>query len=216
MPGTPNDPGRAVRRTQVARREESGRKLVEAAAAVVADEGLSAATFEAIGLKSGYSRSLVTQRFGSRQGLIEAVITYLRDHLDARMNELNIRDLPGLDAVLAYFDVYLRDLSEKGGLRAYFVLLSSAVADVTTLRPLFAAEHERVRFRLANMIRRGQAEGGINAHIDADAAGLMIGALQLGLSMQLIIDPDMDIEPIRVVSLDTLRMSFQAHATPNP
>lgn len=208
MPRTTTEEARPSRRTQVARREESGRKLVEAAVSVVADEGLSAATFEKIGLKSGYSRSLVTQRFGSRQGLIEAVILYLREHLDARMAELSIAQMSGLDALLAYFDVYLRDLGSKGGLRAYFVLLSSAIADVTALRALFAAEHERVRVRLANLVRKGQAEGVIRAGIDADAAGLMIGALQLGLSMQLIIDPDMDLEPIRVVSLDTLRKSF--------
>ena len=212
MADTPTDPSRAPRRTQVSRREESGRKLVEAAAAVVAGEGLSAATFEAIGLKSGYSRSLVTQRFGSRQGLIEAVILYLREHLDARMAELSIAQMSGLDALLAYFDIYLRDLGTKGGLRAYFVLLSSAIADVNALRALFAAEHERVRARLAGLVRKGQAEGVIRAGIDADAAGLMIGALQLGLSMQLIVDPDMDLEPIRAVSLDTLRMSFQAPA----
>jgi len=57
-------------------------------------------------------------------------------------------------------------------------------------------------------VLRGQAEGDIRREIDADAAALMIGSLLLGLSMQLLVDPDMNIEPIRQTSLATLRLSF--------
>jgi AcrR family transcriptional regulator len=64
-----------VRRTQAERREDSERGLVKAAIAVTAERGVSAATFEAIGQKGGYSRSLVTRRFGSKQGLIDAVVS---------------------------------------------------------------------------------------------------------------------------------------------
>ena len=46
--------------------------------------------------------------------------------------------------------------------------------------------------------------------IDADAAALMTGSLLFGLSMQLLLDPQMDLEPIRETSLGTLRASFAA------
>ena len=77
---------RPARRTQAERRDESGRSLVEAAIAVVARQGVNAATFDAIGRQAGYSRGLATQRFGSKQGLIEAVIRHyasagVRGHL---------------------------------------------------------------------------------------------------------------------------------------
>ncbi len=62
-----------VRRTQADRREDSERGLVSAAISVTAERGVSAATFEAIGQRGGYSRSLVTRRFDSKQGLIDAV-----------------------------------------------------------------------------------------------------------------------------------------------
>lgn len=202
------DTPRTARRTQAERRDESQRGLVQAAIEVVADQGVSAATFQAIGRGAGYSRGLVTQRFGSKQGLIDAVIAELHERQERALAEHGIDDLPGFGAVLAYVDLYLRDLSLKGDGRAYFMLLASAVADATAIRAAFAAEHGRIERRLEALVKKGQDEGDIRREIDADAAALMIGSLLLGLSMQLLVDPAMNLDPIRETSLATLRLSF--------
>jgi AcrR family transcriptional regulator len=199
-----------ARRTQAERREDSERGLVKAAIAVTAERGVSAATFEAIGERGGYSRSLVTRRFGSKRGLIDAVVDYLHDRRKVLAAEHGIDRMPGLDALLADTDLYLRSLSGKGELKAYFMLLSAAVADVSVLRTAFAESHEHVRTRLRDFVRKGQAEGRIRSDLDADAAALMVGSLQLGLSMQLLVDPTMNIDPIRKTILATLRLSFEA------
>lgn len=198
----------AARPTQAERREGAERSLVQAAIAVMANFGVRAATFETIGEESGYSRSLVTQRFGSKQGLIEAVIAYLHEHLDSMLGNRRIGAMSGLDAVLDYMDQFLSDLSSNGESRAYFMLLAAAVADASAMRELFAAEHERVRERLAALLVRGQADGGVRPEIDANAAALMIGSLQVGLSIQMLVDPAMNLEPIRETVLATLRLSF--------
>jgi AcrR family transcriptional regulator len=199
-----------VRRTQAERREDSERGLVSAAISVTAEQGVSAATFEAIGQRGGYSRSLVTRRFGSKQGLIDAVINYLHDRRAELAAAHGLDQMPGLDALLADTDLYLRSLSEKGELKAYFMMLSAAVADASSLRLAFATAHEQVRTRLRGYVQKGQAEGCIRSDLDADAAALMVGSLQLGLSMQLLVDPTMDLDPIRKTSLATLRLSFEA------
>lgn len=199
-----------IRRTQAERRDESDKGLVSAAITVVAGEGVGAATFQAIGEKAGYSRGLATQRFGSKRGLIEAVINQLHERQEASLIQHGIDDLPGFEAVLAYVDLYLRALAADGEGRAYFRLLSSAVADVNDLRGLFAAEHRRVEQRLEALVLKGQSEGDIRREIDADAAALMIGSLLLGLSMQVLVDPDTNLEPIRKTSIATLRQSFGA------
>jgi AcrR family transcriptional regulator len=199
-----------VRRTQAERREDSERGLVKAAISVTAERGVSAATFEAVGERGGYSRSLVTRRFGSKQGLIDAVISYLHDRRAVLAAEFGIDQMPGLDALLADTDLYLRSLSEKGELKAYFMWLSAAVADASSSRMAFAASHEQVRTRLRGYVQKGQAEGCIRSDLDADAAALMVGSLQLGLSMQLLVDPTMNLDPIRKTSLATLRLSFEA------
>lgn len=201
---------RPARRTQAERRDESGRSLVEAAIAVVAREGVSAATFDAIGREAGYSRGLATQRFGSKQGLIEAVIDRLHEQQEAALVEHDIDARPGLEAVLAFVDLYLRGLAGEHDGRAYFMLLSAAVSDATELRAAFAAEHGRVERRLEDLVCRGQAEGDIRREIDPAAAALMIGGLLFGLSMQILVDPATDLDPIRETSLSTLRLAFGA------
>ena len=197
-----------VRRTQAARRDESGRSLIEAAIAVVAGEGVSAATFDAIGRRAGYSRGLAAQRFGSKQGLIEAVIRHLHDLQEEALAAHGVDALPGLDAVLGFVEAYLAGLAGAREGRAYFMLLSAAVADASELRAAFAAEHGRVEARLEALVRRGQADGTIRAALDPAAAALMIGSLLLGLSIQLLVDPATDIAPIGATILATLRLSF--------
>jgi AcrR family transcriptional regulator len=200
----------SARRTQAERRDESERGLLKATIAMVTEEGVGAVTFDAVGRKGGFSRGLATQRFGSKQGLIEAVIGHLHARQETVFKDTPIDTLSGLDAVLAFVDLYIRGLEAEGEGRAYFRLLSWAVADASELRALFAAEHARVKRRLEAFVLKGQVEGGIRREIDAGAAALMVGSLLFGVSMQLLVDPAMDLDPIRETSLATLRLSFSA------
>jgi AcrR family transcriptional regulator len=203
-----------ARRSQHERRRRSEDGLLKAAAELIAERGVNAATFENIAQKAGYSRGLVTQKFGSKQGMIEALIAHLHARSDAGYAERQIDALPGLEAILAYVDVYLRNLEHDGEVRAYFVLMAGSVADLSAIRTAFAASHQMVERRLEALVLRGQAEGAIRGEIDADAAALMIGSLLLGLSMQWLVDPHTDLAPIRETSIATLRLSFAAGNTP--
>ena len=200
----------SARRTQTDRRLQSESELLRAAAELIAQQGVAAATFENIGLRAGYSRGLVTQRFGSKQGLIEALIARLQARMEALLDARHLDALDGLEAVLGFVDIFLRNLAEDGEMRAYFVLMAGAVADVSELRAPFSAAHKDVEVRLEALVLRGQAQGVIRAGLNADAAALMVGALLLGLSTQLLVDPGMDLEPIRETSLAALRASFAA------
>jgi AcrR family transcriptional regulator len=202
----------AARRTQADRRAESGRGLMQAAVSIVSQRGVGAATFEAIGAEAGYSRSLVTQRFGSKRGLIDAVIEHAASSFGPQRLAERAQSLSGLEGLLLLLDTYLIELSTSRELRTYFMLLSSAVADLSELRAAFAAEHERVKGHLAALVDKGRADGSIRPDVDADAAALMIGSLQLGLSMQLLVDPAMDLDPIRRIAVATVRLSFAAPA----
>ncbi|MFN4175517.1 TetR/AcrR family transcriptional regulator [Phenylobacterium sp.] len=201
-------PRAPVRRSQAERRDESERRLLEATARVVAEQGVSAATFEAIGRSAGYSRGLATQKFGSKDGLIEALIADLQERQAEMLALHHIDDLAGIEAVLAYVDLYLRHLGDEQATRAYFMLLAGAVADASALRAAFARTHESIKARLAELVVRGQAEGGVRREIDPQSAALMVGSLLLGLSVQWLVDPHIDLDAIRRTSLETLRLAF--------
>jgi AcrR family transcriptional regulator len=172
------------------------------------DKGVGALTFDEVGRAGGFSRGLASQRFGSKRGLIEAVLAHLYQRQEAKLAKMGIDHLPGLDAMLAYVDFCLRDLSLKGEAQAYLRLLSSAVADASELRSPFAAQHALVERRLEAWVRKGQDEGAIRPEIAPEAAAMMIGCLVFGLSMQWLVDPETDVDAIRETSLATLRLSF--------
>lgn len=198
------------RLTQAERRDVSERLLVEATLSVVAHGGVGAATFDAIGRAAGYSRGLATQRFGSKQGLIDAVIAYLHARRAELLDADHVADMPPLEAVLYYADSHLRLLDHQDSGRAYFMLLAGAVADASALQSAFAASHDRVRGWLAERVRAGQSAGSIRAGVDPDGAALMIGSLLLGVSMQWLADPATPLDLIRRTSLAVLRDSLSA------
>ena len=195
-------------RTQAERRDESQRRLLDAAAALIQERGMAAATFENIGARAGYSRGLATRHFGSKQGLIEALIARIEERRDGALDGGGETNPNALDGVLGFVDTYLDHLGSDGELRAYFITLASAVAEISELRRLFAEAHKGVEQRLEALILAGKAQGSVRSDIDADAAALMIGSLLFGLSMQRLLDPEMDLQPIRQVSLATLRLSL--------
>ena len=121
-----------ARRTQAERRDESERRLLRAAVELIADHGVSAATFEAVGQRAGYSRGLATQKFGSKQGMIEALIARLHEQQDEALAQAGIDRAPGFEALLGYVDHYLRQLGKDAESRAYFMLLADAAFSTTS------------------------------------------------------------------------------------
>ncbi len=194
--------------TQAARRDRSQRRLLEAAAALIQERGIASATFENIGLRAGYSRGLATRHFGSKQGLIEALIARIQQSRQEQLDKRHIAPEGGLQGVLDFVDSYLDHFLSDGELRAYFITLAAAVAEISDLRRLFAEAHKGVEHRIEALILSGKANGTIRAETDADAVALMIGSLLFGLSMQLLLDPEMELQPIRQASLATLRLSL--------
>ena len=193
------------RLTQAERRDRSERELLEATIRIVSGQGVAAATFEAIGREAGFSRGLVTQRFGSKDGLIRALIEYLHGWQADALDRDKVRDMDGLSALCAFAALHCQTLAGHEETQAYFMLLSSAVADQLDYCEAFADSHERERVLIRDMIERGQASGHIRADIDADAQALMTGCALLGLRMQCLIDPTTEIEPVREALLASLR-----------
>lgn len=189
------------KRTQADRRDESERRLLEAMIEIVASEGVSATTFDNIARRAGYSRGLPFLKFGSKDGMIRALIGHLADRQMAALQALDIDHMSGLDALKAYIRVHFEGLTGIRGTRAYFTLAAGAVADLSDIRSAFAEMHETAARFLEGMIARGQREGCIRADADARGAALAIGSLLLGAAMQHITDADTDMERLKRAAL---------------
>ncbi|MEO0032777.1 MAG: hypothetical protein RIS94_2535 [Pseudomonadota bacterium] len=187
----------ARRRTQSERRAESERSLLVAAAEVLVEQGYNALTFDRVSERAGYSRGLVTLRFGSKDGLVEAVIAWLSARLDKAWRARLETARTGKARLLDYMDVFLGGVEQDPIGAAYYVLLSAALANLLPQRRFFLQQHEAVRQRLAACIREGIADGTIAPGVDPDVAATVLGCFELGAAVQHQLDPAMDLATLR-------------------
>ncbi len=203
-------PDAPPRRTQAERRAESERNILQAAAELISEQGVGAATLEKVGARAGYSRGLATQKYGSKQGLIEALIAHLHARLEALLAASHVERMSGLDAVMAFVNIILRELADDEEVRAYFMLMAGAVADRSPVRQAFAASHDKVSARLEALLARGQADGSVLASLDAAESAVLVGSTLLGLSTQHLVDPGMDLAALSDAAAGRLRRSLAA------
>jgi AcrR family transcriptional regulator len=185
------------RRSQAERRDQSEQALLIAAAEVIERDGVAAATFEAVGKQAGYSRALASVRFGSKDGMVRAVIDFLASRLEERIAaRIGAVESP-LERIIAYADAMLSEVEQDRLLRAYFVMMAGAVGHRSDTQVVFLAVHDEVRETLRAFILEGQGAGEIDPALDANIVALSIGSLQLGISVELLLDPDMDMVAMR-------------------
>ena len=189
------------KRSQADRRDESERRLLDAMIEIVAEEGVGATTFENIARRAGYSRGLAFLKFGSKEGLIRALIRRLQESRVEALRALDIGHMSGLDALNTYIRLHFEELAETRDTRAYFTLAAGAVADLSTIRHAFSETHEQSRIFLEQLIVRGQTEGCIRDDVEPTGAALAIGSLLLGASMQHITDPGTNMEQLKTSAL---------------
>lgn len=192
------------RRTQAQRRDQSEQRLLIAAAQLIEAEGFAAVTFDRVGATAGYSRGLASQRFGSKDGLVRAVIAFVSARVRAKVETLTAGIAAPLDRLLAWVDVMLSQIEHDAIFRAYFVMMAAAIGNRDPLREAFLAAHEDVRAELRAMIEAGQQAGQINATLDADTLALSIGSLHLGIAVELLLDPALNMAAMRATVRESM------------
>lgn len=174
----------AMRRSQRERSEESDNRLLTAAADIIATEGYAAATLERVGERAGFSRALASRKYGSKDGLIEAVIHRVAAHVH-HQTDIAVAGAEGpLAQLLATVDRFADLVVTDTSVRAYFVLFSAMIANALETREAFQQVQEQYGERLLAMIVAGQVAGEIDAALSAEAAAYVIGCLQAGLAIE--------------------------------
>lgn len=172
------------RRSQAERRAESEQRLLDAAAEIIATEGYLAATLERVGERAGFSRGLASRKYGSKDGLIEAVIWRVSAHVHEQADAAIAGIACPLDQVLALADRFVELVQRDISVRAYFVLFSAMIANRLETRPVF--EEVQIRFgeRLEALIVGAQAARKVPATLPAQHAAFMVGCLLAGVAIE--------------------------------
>jgi AcrR family transcriptional regulator len=179
-----------ARRSQAERRAASDQSLLKAAAELTSNQGYGATTLEQIGLRAGYSRGLVTQRFQSKEGLVVALVELLHRDFAAATFENPAAHDTGRAAILGAIDYYMAHLSGNlVQLRAYFVLMSESIGVIPEIRSAFVSANRQFRDHLSQKLLDGQADGSIAADLEADKTANALMSLVTGHTLICLVDP---------------------------
>ena len=98
---------KALRLTQVERKEISDAKMLEAAVDLIVERGAGQVTLKDVGEKAGYSRGLAGYRFGNREGLFDFVLRSVGDEWLGELTQVTANSF-GYQAIAAALDAHIK------------------------------------------------------------------------------------------------------------
>jgi len=180
--------------------------VLDAAVKLVERQGIGRTTLAQIGAMAGYSYGLVNHRFGTKQELVRAVTLEAKQAFSKELSEVERR--PGLDAILALAERYLRAVAAHQGIAVY-VLIGEALGSVPEIRKSMAAGDARFRNFILKHVAGGIAAREIRADSDPDAlAAIIVGTIR-GLAIQRLLSPSaFDLDSVCRELKRSLRLSL--------
>lgn len=177
--------------TQPERTAAARRTIIAAAIDVLGSEGHRALTNARLQEISGLSRGLVGYHFGSRPGLLEAVVGSIRDDFVTDLVTSPEADsMPGMRAVLHLVDTYLTELARDPRRNlAVLVLTVASIRELPDLQPVIGELHDGLRRGVAGLLARGVADRSVRPGTDVSAAATVVVAMLRGATLQWLADP---------------------------
>ena len=178
--------GRALRSAR------STRRMLHAAYEILAERGCAGLTLQAVGERAGYSRGLPTQRFGSKAGLVAAMLESALERWNEEVLGPRLAGRSGVAALRALIDAWGElARADPAALRSHATLLLEAASpNQPELRRRVAEYHVGLRTQVARLIEAGVRSGELRADLDAEAEAALLAASLRGLAYQWLLDPD--------------------------
>jgi AcrR family transcriptional regulator len=176
------------RRTQATRRKESDRRMLRAAARLFAERGVSGTSLADVGVAAGYSRGLPVERFGSKLGLITALLGAMDGWFQAHIAKV-LKDAKGMKAVKMRMEAHLASVDRDAiSTAALYSVYTESLFVMSELQPHVAAVTGRWREGLAANLREARRAGEIGRRVDCDGEARFLLAAMRGLVIQYLLD----------------------------
>lgn len=184
---------------QVARRQEAERRLLQAAAEIIAEIGPDALTLADVGKRAGYSRGLATHHFGSKGAMIQRLV----DSVTAQFSESSPADRDtdsAMDQLQALITTYFRVLNNFVPInRARIALWAEAVASSAPgTRPQMIAMDADFRAAIIEPVERGIANGEFAADVHAEGFASLVLSMLRGIALQVHLGDEVDLDACRL------------------
>lgn len=198
--------------TKKAEQSDASRgRLVAAATELFAEQGFRGTSVQQIGERAGISRGSIFWHFGSKEGLLLAVVDRAFASWETEELRPEVGDATGVEAIRRGLRSHQRFLAaERGPIRLFFVLLFEALGPRPELQGHFVRFYAHFREQLAAWIAAGQASGDVRADADAEAVAATIVATIGGLAYQALLDETLDLDAIYTALADTFTRGLAA------
>jgi AcrR family transcriptional regulator len=181
---------KALRLTQVERKEISDAKMLEAAVELIVERGTGQATLKDVGEKAGYSRGLAGYRFGNKEGLFDFVLRSVGDEWLAELT-LVTKNKTGYDAIAAALDAHIQFCEDAPKhVEAFYRLWFEALTPESQLKSVILGIHKRRRADVIRWIEQGVEEGSVAAMINIELVADHFTASVSGIVYHWMSDPD--------------------------
>lgn len=178
------------------RSQRSTRAMLEAAGAIISESGYGAVTFVAVGERSGYSRGLVTARFGSKEKMMLALIDRITEGWNVSRVFPRTAGEDGLTGLLIGFEELVEQFRrDTQSLAVLYTLISEALGPDEALREKMRGLHRELRHYTAELLSRGIEDGSVCPDISPELEATAIVAMLRGIGYQWRLDPE-QVDPV--------------------
>jgi AcrR family transcriptional regulator len=173
------------------RSELSTARLLDAAADLIAEVGYDRATLAAIGERAGYSHGLVTRRFGSKEGLLWAVIERMTVGWSEATLRPSIGERVGADALIAIVQSIRKSIAKSPReMVALYSLMFEALRPIPILHERVAEIHDGLTKDVARYVRRGIKAGVVRSSVQPDAIARLFVSTLRGCAYQWLLNSE--------------------------
>jgi TetR/AcrR family acrAB operon transcriptional repressor len=188
----------------------SQRLLIDAASRLFAEKGYADTSVQAIAEASGVSRGSISWHFGSKEGLLFAVVDAAFAEWESEVLTRLLREGRGPASLGDVVEAHLGFVrADPEIVRLFFVLLFDALGPRADLRPRYAAIYQRFRSYGSNWLRAARETGAIPADVDPDAASTTIIGALAGITCQWYLDHErVDLDRAHAALAQVLERGF--------
>lgn len=143
-------------------------QILDDAARLILEEGLTAVTMERLGRESGVSKALVYNYFPSREVLLASLLHREQADLDSRGMERALKAESYEDLIRQTTRTYLEHTSERGA------LIQALLADPSVARLMEAESAEGLERTIRYFVRETRREYGLNREMATLAVQMLM------------------------------------------
>ena len=181
-------------RKNLERRNDSNLRIINAAMELFSEKGYQRTTLIQIGQRAGFTGTLVSNRFGSKERVLRAVLAHILNRFERRetLSSVQSKESYSVSEHLDQFvQMYLEDVAEQGArIRALYVIMGEALGALPEISEEVVKVNHVFRGEIQNYLKQGVQSGEFSGHMDIKIVSTMVVGLLRGVSMQLLVEPE--------------------------